>query len=347
MAMQHFPLIGIDRNKNEHEFECPGPTAKLAAQSGLRLYGYLQVLNGDKRNGLAHYRQSLARKPNAEFANEATPALAIALETSKTAAASELLTQLRGKGFRISLTEEEELLVTPRSKLTREDRLALQERAHTVLQLLKLEKNPPPKAVGEDLPVSSDPYNGESRRAVIAKILPQMPTPFTTAIFSERLIAAGFTAFAHDTQRVGNAVKAAVELGWVQSVKRGQYRVEPRFSEDQRAAAVPPHVAAPPANGLDAPAPSEAPPVAAIPAAETASLPKGVLQSLLLLSSQALLSKGPEEEMSKALLEAVNVFQTSVLQAYETLESALKPIALELQAQSAMRTALTHALIPH
>jgi len=255
MALEYFPLIGIDASRNEHSFEWPGKNWDEAARSGAMRYSYLKVLSnyaGQKRggNGSGMYnRKVLYEAPQHEGLNGSAEMLPdipllpgiggqradiLALRLIKQP--SELIQKLRGYGFVLYLKD-----VEGKTKLFNDRRVTcamtkpeigqvndlVRERRREIIAAIEAEEhapNPPDETEEND-----DPLKGRKIQDIMLSMLPQMPTPFTTDDLVSRLKAAGFTEFAADRTRVNGNIQYAITKKQIESAGRGKYRVVEAF----------------------------------------------------------------------------------------------------------------------
>ncbi len=243
--MQSYPLIGLDKDRNEHPFEFIGTSPRNAAEKGGEKLGYIEVLSGDqssRRNGRAngiYYKQSLFKCMRHEHlmgkAGPTSLALSMAEKLNKSGAA--LLQDLRNRGLVPTVMKDEDTgepvlhigLGTLSAPLTPE-----------VKEQLRVEIEPNERRIIKALQDEAakkeprDPYKGQGRAEVMRKILPQMPMRFNTQDFVARLKAADYIDFAEDMIAVRNGLTHAIQVGDMIRITKGQYAVAERLRTGKR-----------------------------------------------------------------------------------------------------------------
>jgi hypothetical protein len=351
MSTQSFPLIGIDRNGNQHEFEHPGTNARDAAQKAAGLRGFVQVLNNDKGNRLAFYRQPLFKS---EYPPRQKSPLALLLEDQLLKTGPAIIAHLRSKGCEVSLIEKHGktiVRVMPLAvcKVKMDDLDALRNfvKPNTALIVEALRAEAANKQAPET-PEEEDVLKGKKQRDIVLAMLPQMPTPFTRMHFIERLKHAGYHAFAANTKKVQNAlVYCCREDGEITRDGHGQYVVREQFRHRKHETqATETQIAVePPAEIKPAPSPTIEPATTVVPS-PTVSEPSALnpLLNLLDLASQAASGTEDGTDLAATLTQACEVFESTMLDAVAALTAAVKPIADRLNKQNLARRALVNSL---
>lgn len=243
MSLESYPLIGVDRNNNEHHIEWQGTTAANAAKRVGILYKYTKVLSGSagmKRgpngNGIYHRKELWAAAPKFNFTEETLEQKVKAFNEQMVKNPQPLIRWLHERGLDISANEYKgKLRVCARPlvtcTLTKEERGMvgdlIRENVSTFIEALEGDSAPPPgagdKTTGEpkDQP-PPDELKGKTLQEVILSMLPQMPTPFTVDDLLERLKASGYIALSEQRTRVHSNIYRYVNRIPGQ---RGKYQV--------------------------------------------------------------------------------------------------------------------------
>jgi hypothetical protein len=377
MSTHSFPLIGIDRSGNQHEFEWPGASEKDAAEKGASFRDYVKVLSNDKRRKLQNYRKPLfeSKSPSGIFTRPKS-ALALLLEDPFLKTGSAIVQYLRSKGFSVSLVDDKKtgklavhLTPGPNCKVKIDDRDALRNfvRPNTqlIIDTLRAETSPAPEP-----PSDTDPLKGKKLREIVLSVLPQMPTPFTKNDFAARLKAANYTVLAEDGSRVQNAITYCTRSGGeVTGVGRGKYAVREQFrhrkaAQPNQVASVPMADLSPEADAIDphtvkaseagfrvddepqrasSAAQAKEVPVAA-PESTIQSVPPLVAVVLLDLASQAVAGPDDAGDLAAKLTEACATFESTMLDAVSALTATVKPVVERLNKQKSARQAFARLL---
>lgn len=361
MSTQSFPLIGIDRNGNQHELEYPGLNARDAAKSAANIRGFVQVLSNDKGKRLANYRQPLFKSEASTTFSRPKSALALLLENQLLKTGPAIVDYLRSKGCDVSLVEKNgkvSVKVTPlaicRVKMDDLDALRNFVRPNTplIVETLRAESE---KTAAAEAPTETDILKGKKQREIVLAMLPQMPNPFTKTHFIERLKHAGYHDLAANAKKVQNALSYCTrEGGETINAGHGQYEVLEQFrhrkpaelpSKPPAVVVSPPVIEQPPAQ-IPTPITPEAASVseATSEAVVEPSSTVNPLIALLDLASQAASGTDDAADLAAKLTEACAVFETTILDAVSALTAVVKPVADRLNKQNRARQALVTSL---
>lgn len=243
-TIPYHPLIGIDKNLDEHPFEWPGKNPIDAAEHGAVRYGYIKVLSGDQRqkrgrNGTNMYhRKPLFTAPQAAArASTISDLLGLSAESFRESLNKRplpVIESLRQRGFSFSLVKNGggkiSLLMTPLITCTvkESDKGAIldlvRENKASFIEALQVEaaiKHAPQAPEPEEPP---DPLKGKKLQEIMAAMLPQMPTPFTVDHLSERLKAAGYLELAEQRTRLLSNIHYAISKGLAARAGYAKYR---------------------------------------------------------------------------------------------------------------------------
>lgn len=226
---------------------------------------------------------------------------------------------------------------------------------------------------------SDDPLKGKKLVKIMASMWPQMPTPFNVDDLADRLRVSGYVELSKERTRLLSSIHAAKKSGHVVWISYGKYSVTeecrhrrhaPEHPKEQPEAVAKPEVAVeaepnppetslpleayqPPREIIEVPAPQ-----ASIPAADTLpasisvpSKPTAIpnvhaplLDIMLDLASQAAVSQDDNSALAEKLAAAGQQFETSMLAAVDSLTSAIKAVADQLNHKAATRKALVQSL---
>ena len=236
MAQPSFPLIGIDRNGNEHPFEHPGPNAIEAAKRGAELKNYTKVLYGNERTqrhnttGL-FYRKVLFQSPSTN--NELTvlgEQLVLALNNGPN-----VIKYARQHGIDLPIktngSGERRVTIQRTNKCTLpiQDSAALWDaiKLHHSSVLACLDKELPPES-SEAAVLNAN--RGKTNREVMLSTLPQMPSPFSLEDFIRKLADTGYTEFAKKRLSAQSGLGYCVTKGELEKKGR-QYFITQKFRD--------------------------------------------------------------------------------------------------------------------
>lgn len=368
MTVPYFPLIGIDRDRNEHPFEWPGLNAKDAAKKGAQRYGYPEVLSNvadQKRSGNGHIynRMPLFKDETASFKSPADKSalaqlLAEKLKQKAPKDIRSLIDTARARGMTFTVTEKQgkrpTLHITALAHSTVEkstlDTIRDLARDHVALfiEALEAEKAPPAEP-----PPPTDPLKGKTQQELVLQILPQMPKPFTLNIFIERVKAAGYVEYAQDRSKMQNAVTYAIKKGRVISAGHGKYAVVDQHRHINGEAPKDPIIEStpPPITPVQEPEP-EVPlqiprTVIEVPPPEPVLNMQALTATVLDLASQAASARDDDiASLAAALNEACKLCESTVLDAVSALTDKVQLVVERLNKQAAARHALIRSLTP-
>lgn len=233
---QSYPLIGLDKNRNEYSFEHEGSSPANAAERGGKLHGYLEVLNGDRSHtsDRIHYKKSLWKHPMRDqlMRDCGSPTLGDFMPKSSEDPIKSLVDEFIAEGIKLSVVEEvdddgdtsrlrlraQQPITIPDERWDKELRPEIERNASRIIRYLSKQSAQLEEA---------DLFHGQTREEVLKKILPQMPLEFSREDFARRLREANYIRFATEPYAVGNALQRAKKLGYIDTVARGVYVVTP------------------------------------------------------------------------------------------------------------------------
>lgn len=364
MALQSYPLIGLDWSRNEYPFEWVGASPVDAATRGGETRGFIEVLSGDRsgrryggrRQGM-FYRKPLWKKPDPELAvrRDGKSQLATAIEETLTKSGATILGELRKLGYsfhvaRGSSDKLDRLVVDDGPQMTEHVRNEIKTHRSKIVSALLEEEAAKP--TGAD---PADPYKGHSRHEVTLKMLKQMPSPFTREDFAKRLTACGYPAFAQNVKFINNAFTYCTQIKLIDRLSRGKYTVTEKLKQlhikhDEPKAAEPvvqpPQQAALPIETPVPPIPTPPAQVAAEPTAEeplaapealqeanVETVPRSALQALFTLAADAAALKDDESALlAKNLREKLGSFETVMLDAVAAVQGAATALISHMEA---------------
>jgi hypothetical protein len=380
-SVPYFPLIGLDKNGNEHPKEWPGKSPEDAAENLAAKYGYVEVKSGvsslkqGKNGGGNYYRKSLFKEANGSSgpASPLAQELTAQLEREAVKKIQPLLDNLRGRGITFTVIEtkrangtvKKSVLINPVPLICN---VTIKELGG-IKDKIRENMDPFIKAIEQDsAPAESaptpgaDPLKGKTQREIVLSLLPQMPSPFSIDDFLERLKAAGYEQLADQRERMQNALVYCVQKAEVIRHGRATFEVVEEFRHRRangearkdtpvieptvQPVPIAPVVVTPliqqPEPELTKPAPqATAVTMPASPAAFSAQLASTVLD---LVTQAATSDEDDTGDLAGKLHEACQQFETTMLEAVAALTATVQPVVERLNKRAAARQILIRSL---
>lgn len=355
MSKQSYPLIGRDRNGNEYPREVEHLSEGKAAERYLELdTRVVEVLCGDRSpRGKGNHYKKVIRVRNGFHRNNETTALGQALGGSGLSVAHMIIKNLEQRGLSLDIVDNQDggetLVISPSGKATDIDKADITDHEEALVSIVRARQEPNPD---EHVASAGEMGRGPTKKEILAKILPQMPTPFRTDDFELRLRECGFTRFADDRISINNALATGCNTGMIERLSKGVYKRAVIFDQSTQppAPAKEEPVAEAPSRPIDpkmaalealfpkkpeaAPAPPVAPeqplpPAPATPPPQASvvppiGVPVNLLAAFAALSSSALVGPVDLGAISE-IKEAFTTFEDEMQQAVINLESKLNP----------------------